>query len=317
MLVIGAGPVGLAIALRLALAGIVVDVAEKESRLCEDPRAVAYYASDLIPLDKMGVIPDMEKAGFVSEGFCWRKPVHDDRQGGYLMGDAIARLPIPQDTTKESHGVGGILYLPQPELTKFLFEKATATGLFTVHFEETLVRIKQNALGIRATSRRDDIETTFQASYLVGADGGQSATRGLLDIPLRGYSWPEKLISIDLLFEDSNPDTKFPSQFIVHPISCGFVTPLKPVETGKRTLYPCAVSLDPEDQTPVDEMNSITHVTSLLEKTLPGPRPINAKIIKTSLYRIHQLCASTFRRGRCVLAGDAAHLNDVSSSSHL
>ncbi|CAG8903715.1 unnamed protein product [Penicillium egyptiacum] len=309
VLVVGAGPVGLAIALRLALAGIVVDVVEKESKLGEEPRAVAYYASALIALDKMGVIPDMEKAGFVSEGFCWRKPIRADGQGGFAMGDVIACLPIPRDM-KESHGVGGILYLPQPELTKLLFEKAAATGLVTVHFEETLIRIDQNALGVRATTRRGDTETAFQTSYLVGADGGQSATRRLLGIPLKGHSWPEKLMSIDFLFEDPDLDAKFPSQFIVHPISWGIVTPLKPVEAGKRTLYRCAVSLDPEDQTPVDEMNSTAHVISLLEKMLPGPRPINAEVIKSSLYRIHQLCASTFRRGRCVLAGDAAHLNN-------
>ncbi|KAJ5952648.1 uncharacterized protein N7479_011061 [Penicillium vulpinum] len=309
VLIVGAGPVGLATALRLALAGIVVDVVEKESRLGEEPRAVAYYASALIALDKMGVLPDMEKAGFISGGFCWRKPIREDGEGGYTMGDVIARLPIPRDT-KQSHGVGGILYLPQPELTKLLFEKATATGLVTVHFEETLIRIEQNASCIRATTRRDDIETTFQASYLVGADGGQSATRKLLDIPLKGHSWPERLMAIDFLFEDPNLDPEFPSQMIVHPIHWGIITPLKPVEAGKRTLYRCAVSLDQEDQTPVDEMNSIAHVTSLLEKMLPGPRPINAEIIKSSLYRIHQLCASTFRRGRCVLAGDAAHLNN-------
>lgn len=55
VLIAGAGPVGLAIALRFALAGIVVDVVEKESRLGEEPRAVAYYASALIALNKMGV----------------------------------------------------------------------------------------------------------------------------------------------------------------------------------------------------------------------------------------------------------------------
>ncbi|KGO41644.1 Monooxygenase, FAD-binding [Penicillium expansum] len=80
VLVVGAGPVGLAITLRLALAGIVVDVVEKESRVDEEPRAVAYYASALNTMNKMGVIPDMEKVGSVSEGFCWRKPIHADGQ---------------------------------------------------------------------------------------------------------------------------------------------------------------------------------------------------------------------------------------------
>jgi 2-polyprenyl-6-methoxyphenol hydroxylase-like FAD-dependent oxidoreductase len=313
VLVIGAGPVGLAIALRLALAGIEVDVIEKESSLGEEPRAVTYYASALIALNKMGVIPDIKKAGFVSEGFCWRKPICEDGHGGYKMGDVMARLPIPREGS-ESLGGGGILYLPQPELTQLLFEKAIATGLVTVHFEENLIGIQQDHSSVRATTKHDNTEKIFKASYLVGADGGQSATRRLLDIHLKGHSWPEKLLSIDLLFEDPSIDNEFPSQFIVHPIHWGIVTPLKPVESGKRTLYRCAVSLDPEDKTPTDEINSPAHVVALLEKMLPGPRPIKGKVIKSSLYRIHQLCASTFRRGRCVLAGDAAHLNNVSSN---
>lgn len=86
VLVIGAGPVGLSTALRLAQAGIVVDVIEKEPSLGEEPRAVAYYASALIALHKMGVIPDIKKAGFVSEGFYWCKPICEDGQGGYKMG---------------------------------------------------------------------------------------------------------------------------------------------------------------------------------------------------------------------------------------
>ncbi|KAJ5497214.1 hypothetical protein N7463_009201 [Penicillium fimorum] len=131
----------------------------------------------------------MEKAGSISEGFCW-KP----------------------------HGIGGIFYLPQGELNKLLREKATATGLVTVRFEETLVRIEQNGSGVNATTSRGDAETIFQAPYLVGADGGQSAIRKLLGIPLKGQSWPEKLISTDFLFENPNVDTKFPTQFIVHPI---------------------------------------------------------------------------------------------------
>ncbi|KGO75544.1 hypothetical protein PITC_082510 [Penicillium italicum] len=64
-------------------------------------------------------------------------------------------------------------------------------------------------------------------------------------------------------------------------------------------------------------MNSITHITSLLEEMLPGPRPINAYAMDFSLYRMYKLCASTFRRGRCLLAGDAANLNNVRVATHL
>lgn len=99
----------------------------------------------------------------------------------------------------------------------------------------------------------------------------------------------------------------------MHPVHWGIVTPLKPIEYGKQTLYRCVFALDPDDDTSVDKMSSPAYVLSLLDKVLPGPRPVNADVIKSALYRVHQLCASTIRRGRCLLAGDAAHLNNVTN----
>ncbi|KAJ6099082.1 hypothetical protein N7467_000617 [Penicillium canescens] len=122
VLIVGAGPVGPATALRLAQAGIMVDIIETEQQLSEEPRAVTYYASALVALDKMGIIPDMKEAVFVSARFCWRKPIRYDGQGGYKIGDIICRGPVPRD--RNAHGIRGILHLPQAELTKLLFEKA-------------------------------------------------------------------------------------------------------------------------------------------------------------------------------------------------
>ncbi|OGE52775.1 hypothetical protein PENARI_c009G08389 [Penicillium arizonense] len=71
VLIVGAGPAGPATALRLAQAGIMVDIIETEQQLSEEPRAVTYYASALTALDKMGIIPDMKEAVFVSARFCF------------------------------------------------------------------------------------------------------------------------------------------------------------------------------------------------------------------------------------------------------
>ena len=111
VLIVGASPVGPATALRLAQAGIMVDIIETEQRLSEEPRAVTYYASALTALDNMGIIPDMKEAVFVSARFCWRKPIRYDGQDGYKIGDIISRGPVPRD--RNAHGIRGILYLPR------------------------------------------------------------------------------------------------------------------------------------------------------------------------------------------------------------
>ncbi|KAJ5770444.1 uncharacterized protein N7511_002495 [Penicillium nucicola] len=62
VLIVGADPV------RLAQSGITVEVIEKEKQLSEEPRARTYYASALTALHNMGIMPDMKRIGFVSEG---------------------------------------------------------------------------------------------------------------------------------------------------------------------------------------------------------------------------------------------------------
>jgi hypothetical protein len=114
-----------------------------------------------------------------------------------------------------------------------------------------------------------------------------------MDTETTFHTWPERLLATDLLFEDPDLEVDFPSQFIVYPVHWGIVTPLKPVEYGKQRLYQCGLALDSDDDTPVDEMNSPAYVLSLLDKVLPGPRPVNVDVIRSALYRVHRLCAST------------------------
>ncbi|SPB49193.1 unnamed protein product [Aspergillus niger] len=88
------------------------------------------------------------------------------------------------------------------------------------------------------------------------------------------------------------------------------ITPLEKPQEGEKTLFRCAVALDPKDTRSDEELLSEDSLSSLLGEMMPGPRPLPARVVRSSPYRIHQLCASTFHRGRCILAGDAAHLNN-------
>jgi hypothetical protein len=65
-----------------------------------------------------------------------------------------------------------------------------------------------------------------------------------LDINLKGHTWQERLLAMG-----PNLEVDFSSQFIVHSVHSGIVTPLKLAEHGKRTLYRCGLALDPNDDT--------------------------------------------------------------------
>lgn len=306
VLVAGAGPVGLLIALRLGQAGINVDVIEKEESLSERPRATGYYAAALLALEKARVLDSVKDAGFSTHGLCWRKPLVDDGSGGKAMGDLIAKLIFP-----DADGLGNGVIYPQSELGKLLFREVVATGFVTFHFGRELCGIREEDDSVLATTQTRDGKEYFRCAYLVGADGAKSATRRLLDIPFKGYTWPERIVAIDVLMENKDVDSHVHTSLIVDPINYGVVSPLVKPQAGKKTMYRCSIAIDPLDTRSDDELAAEASVMPLLEKTIPGPRPLDIEVKRISPFKMHQLCASTFRRGRCVLTGDAAHLNNV------
>lgn len=307
VLISGAGPVGLLTALRLGQAGIKVDVIEKEEHLSERPRANGYYEAALLALEKARVLESVIDAGFSTYGLCWRKPLVDDGSGSKIMGDFIAKLTFP-----DLDGLGSGVIYPQSELVKLLFREVVATGFVTFHFGRELCGIREEGDSVLATARtRDGKEEYFQCAFLVGADGAKLATRRLLDIPFKGYTWPERIVAIDVLMENKDIDLRVHTSLIVDPINYGILSPLDKPQAGKKTLYRCSIAVDLLDTRFDDELAAEASVMPLLEKMIPSPRPLDIEVKKVSLFKMHQLCASTFRRGRCVLTGDAAHLNNV------
>jgi 2-polyprenyl-6-methoxyphenol hydroxylase-like FAD-dependent oxidoreductase len=313
VIVVGAGPVGLLIALRLAQAGIHVKVLEKEHDLSDAPRAAGYFGGALLALKTAGLLGRVISLGFTGRGIAWRKPLTDDGLGGERMGDVIARLNFPVDSVTLD-GTDAIVTLRQSILTRLIFDDALNTGLVNVHFDRELVGLDDGGDAVVATARGSDGAThLFHGQYLVGADGGRSATRKLLGISFKGNTWPEKLVAIDVLTQGAALDPQFQTSMIIHPVHFGVITPLEKPQEGKPTLFGCAVALHPNDARSDEELVSEESLSSLLDQMLPGPVPLPARVVRSSPYRIHQLCASTFHRGRCILAGDAAHMNNVVS----
>ncbi|KAE8382503.1 FAD/NAD(P)-binding domain-containing protein [Aspergillus bertholletiae] len=311
VIVVGAGPVGLMTALKLGTAGIAVQVIEKNAELSRAPRAVGYHGAALAALKRTPVYKEAAKMGFSGNGICWRKPLVEDGEGGMKMGDIVAALPFASNNeTRDDHG-NGVLYLPQSQLTQLLYNAALQTGLVKVHFNLELCEIHESEDSVTAVARNlgGELEKC-QGVFLVAADGGKAASRKILNIRFKGHSWPERLIAVDALLEDKYLDSILPTSMVIHPVHFGLVTPLEPVQPGKKTLYRCTIAVDPNDERTDAELVSESNLMTFMDIIAPGPRPLDAKILNSSAYRTHQLCASTMRKGRCILAGDAAHLNN-------
>ncbi|KAL2857318.1 FAD/NAD(P)-binding domain-containing protein [Aspergillus pseudoustus] len=308
VLIAGAGPVGCFIAYRLGKAGVPVQIFEKEAELPYSPRAVGYYGATQNVFQDAGLYELIRSEGFVTTGLCWRQLPTPNSEGGKSLGRMIAHQPLcaPGDTVRACPS--GLLNLRQSELTKLLLREALATGNVSVSFSREVTSIEQKDDCVHI-GLNDSPELHVTGSYLVGADGGKSRVRKILGTPCLGHTWPERLISTDVhLYNEVDP--VYHTMYIMDTKNYTIMTPLTEPKVGQRSLWRCTIAIPPEDERTDDELAQEAAIQDLYEQVVPGPRPLQAEISTKTVYRIHQRLVTTMRKGRCVLAGDAAHLNN-------
>ncbi len=317
VLVVGAGAVGCLTAYKLGRVGIDVTIIEQLPVTSDSPRACGYYGAVHFMLKELGLYDLIRKEGFMTRGLCWRKkPVGDGKGGkGKVFGDMIAIQPLsaPDDTTFE---VGaGLLNLPQADLNKLFLREALKTGHVRVHFNTELVSLLQNdpeGVTIQVRDTESSVERQLRATYLVGADGSHSVTRKALGLRFPGHTWPERLIATNVMVHNEF-DPMWHTFFVMDPVHYTIATPLEDPVPGKTTLWRYTVASAPDDTRPDEELTTDENIMGLYEDAMAGPRPLNVEIKARSTYKIHQRLVPTMRRGNCLLAGDAAHVNNVSS----
>ncbi|EXJ70435.1 uncharacterized protein A1O5_06503 [Cladophialophora psammophila CBS 110553] len=312
VLIIGAGVVGCLTAIKLAQAGIDVQIVERLLETSEAPRACGYFGAVQGFLDELGLYTLIRDQGFMTRGLCWRGlPKDNDSKDGKRFGDIVAVQPLcaPDDT---SFPVGsGLLNLTQGQLNKLFVHQALQTGRVRVNFGAEFVSILENSEenGVTVLARDVDtgVERQYRGKYCIGADGAHSNLRKALGLPFPGHQWPERLLATNVRVPNVE-DPVWHTYYYMAEKYWGVATPLEEPVLGEKTLWRYAIAVPPEVTKADDELLSDEYILGIYESRLPGPRPLQAQIEARVLYRIHQRLAPTLRKGNCLLAGDAAHV---------
>ncbi|KAL2783264.1 hypothetical protein BJX66DRAFT_349675 [Aspergillus keveii] len=309
IIIVGAGPVGLLLALLLARKKIRSVVLEKNDSLDTSPRGVVHYPPVLEVFKDAGIYDTVLERGLCSAGTHWRKAAIIDEKGDRALGPIIATLETskPKSDGTFDEGTFSVIFV-QGQLVKLLLEEVRQTGLVQVLFKTPVSNIEEDSSGITVNVEAAEGPRILKSQYVVGCDGGKSTVRKLLGIKFSGHAWPERLLATDV--ERIIPKVEPPmSYFTVDRVNWGIITPLESITAGKPGLWRYAMPV-PDDSLTDEEALDLKYVNELLLKYVDGPKSPAPVIVRKRLYRMQQLLATTMHRGRVALAGDAAHLNN-------
>ncbi|MGB6297339.1 MAG: FAD-dependent oxidoreductase [Rivularia sp. (in: cyanobacteria)] len=176
VLVVGAGPTGLTVAIELARRNIKVRIIEQRNRPSTRSKALVIHPRTLEFLDILGVAEELIQRGYTSPGIDLGADAQNPLRANMYGLDT--RFPY-------------ILILPQAETEAILEYRLNQFGV-EVERNSSLTHFQETETGVCATVEYQDCsQAEIEAKYLVGADGSRSTVREELGLPFEGspYSW--------------------------------------------------------------------------------------------------------------------------------
>ena len=293
VLIAGGGPVGLLCAWLLGRRGLPVRLFDVNETLQADPRAATTHPATLDLLADDGLADDMARVGLVAPIFqFWDRP----------SGEKVAEFD--HAVLKEDTSHPFVVQCEQFKTTKLLVEGLRTLPNVEVLFAHEVVDVVQTDSLVSVDVRGPDGVKSHSGAYLIGADGGRSIVRKQSDIAFEGFTWPERFIVLTTPFDfESAHGLCFRSYFADPDEWCNCFKVSADGPPGLwRTVYPAN-----PDQSEQQLMSDVA-VQARMQKFFPAQQPY--EIVHRNLYVTHQRVAETFRKGRVLLAGDSAHVNN-------
>jgi len=282
--IVGAGPVGLSIANFLGLRGVSVNLVEALPDLIDYPRGVGIDDESLRSIQTMGLIEEV---------LPHTTPNHIMRLvngRGKIMAE-IAPAAVEFGWSRRNAFV-------QPAVDRVLHDGLARFPHVRVAFGQEAVDMVDDGEHVNLTVRDSGGELTYRSRYLVGADGGRSLTRKHIGVAFDGQSPSTRWIVIDM---DDDP-LGIPNVWVGGDPRRPYVSLALPhaLRRFEFMLF---------DKEPDELADDDAFIARLLAPHIPHPERISVR--RRRVYTHHSRIASSFRAGRILIAGDAAHLMPV------
>jgi len=289
VVIVGAGAVGLCLALGLARQGIASVLIEADDTVCVGSRAICISRRSLEVLAQLGVAKE-----FLDLGLAWT--------GGrsYYRDQEVFRLQMPHD---ENQKFPPMINLQQCFAEQFLVDAVQRrSDLIEIRWKTRVTAIEPREDRVRLDVETEQGSYALEADWVVACDGAHSFVRRALGLRMQGTQYEGSYVIVDIELKSDYPTER----------RAWFDPPSNPGSTllmHKQPLdiwrldYQLREGEDPEEA--IKPENVIPRVASHLR--MIGERD-DWKLVWISMYRANALTLDSYRHGRVLFAGDAAHL---------
>lgn len=283
LLVIGGGPTGVTLALLAAEAGLSVVVTEREADVYPLPRAAHIDHEVMRILQQVGVADKVMATSRRARGYEFRN------------ADGTVLMSFPSGSGLTSAGWPSANMIHQPSVERALRARLAAQPRAHLRPRWAFQGLSEAADNVAATFHTPEGPTTMTARWLVGADGARSPVRVAAGIEVDDLRFDEPWLVIDTLVQDV---TRLPEDNLQ---ICDPARPTTCVMMGEgrhRWEFMILPGERPEDL--LDD--------AMIERLLE-PWDVKGAVTleRKAVYRFNARVAKTWRKGRVLLAGDAAH----------
>ncbi|MFI1459096.1 bifunctional 3-(3-hydroxy-phenyl)propionate/3-hydroxycinnamic acid hydroxylase MhpA [Nocardia carnea] len=289
VVIVGAGPTGLMLANILGMYGRTVTVLEAQDRLIDYPRGVGMDDESFRTIQTVGLVETVRP--------------HTNPRHIMRLVNGSGKTILVNDPKTDEFGWARKHGFIQPEVDRALYEGLERFPNVRVLFGHSVENVLEDGGSVTAVARVSDSagiaeERQFRARYLVGCEGGKSPTRKRMGVRFEGESPATRWLVVDVADDPLGTPNVFLGADPKRPyVSIGLPHAVRRWEFMLR-----------DDETEAQVTDPV-FVNALLADHVPDPAGLN--FIRRRVFTHHGRVASSFRKGRQMIAGDAAHLMPV------
>ncbi|MGW0537939.1 FAD-dependent monooxygenase [Streptomyces sp. NPDC003032] len=282
VVVVGGGPVGMLLGAELSGYGVATVILERQAATSERPKATTLHARTAQTLARRGYLPAPELSSSMTEV---SSPFH-------FAGIPGLRISAPTGEPEP------ILKRAQADLERLFESRARAHGAQVLR-EHRMVEVRQRPDGVRVVAEGQGGVVEYEAAYVVGADGARGTVREQAGISCDAYDATVSAMMGLVRLEDPGALAagwhRTPNGWVV-------AKDAPDGETHIRTVDFTRTHADRGRPLSLDELRAETSRIMGREIGMSAPRWL-------SRFSDYARLAHTYRKGRVLLAGDAAHLH--------